>query len=100
MAYRDIEKRRETTKLRVRRYRALHKGVTSSVTPTVNPIDKLKAKYDIRQGSYKPTRYNPGAIPLYNASIHKPGDRVRMYQGNRLIELVIPELDADGNPIP
>ena len=37
--YRDLEKRRETTKERVRRYRALHKGVTdgAGVTSVVIP---------------------------------------------------------------
>lgn len=39
-------------------------------------------------------------IPLYNPSIHKSGDTVRMYQGNRLVVMTIPFKDADGSPIP
>ena len=40
------------------------------------------------------------AIPLYNPSIHKPGDRVLVKQGKRLIAAVVPELDVDGNAMP
>lgn len=42
------------------------------------------------------------SLPLYNPSIHKPGDRVLMkpLYGKRLVETVIPMLDADGNPMP
>lgn len=40
------------------------------------------------------------AIPVYNSAIHKAGDRVLVPRGKRLVETVIPELDADGQPIP
>ena len=39
-------------------------------------------------------------IPLYNPYVHRPGDLVLVQQGKRLVETVIPELDADGNPMP
>ncbi len=35
-------------------------------------------------------------VPLYNPQIHRAGDRVMIQKGKRLIETVIPELDADG----
>jgi len=38
--------------------------------------------------------------PLYNPSIHRVGDKVLVYQGKRLMETIIPTLDAGGNPIP
>ncbi len=39
-------------------------------------------------------------VPLYNPRIHKQGDVVRMRAGNgKLIEIVVPELDAEGNPV-
>ena len=38
-------------------------------------------------------------IPLYNPSIHKAGDTVRVLKGKREVTLTIPELDADGHPI-
>jgi len=38
--------------------------------------------------------------PLYNPSVHKPGDTVRIIKGNTEITLTIPNLDADGQPIP
>lgn len=37
---------------------------------------------------------------LYNPMRHRPGDRVLVQRGKRLIETVIPELDADGHPMP
>ncbi len=37
------------------------------------------------------------AIPIYNKSIHKPGDVVRVWQGKVLVQVTVPELDIDGN---
>lgn len=39
-------------------------------------------------------------VPLYNPSVHKPGDRVLIKPpySKKLIEMTIPNLDADGNP--
>ena len=73
MAYKDKALQRETTRNRVRRYRALPKGVTSSI------VD---------------------AIPLYNPAIHRAGARVRIQRGKREVTITIPGLDAEGNPIP
>jgi len=41
-------------------------------------------------------------IPIYNPAIHRPGDRVRIKSqySKRLIEIVIPEMDAGGCPMP
>jgi len=44
-------------------------------------------------------RQNDSQAKLYNPSIHKAGDRVLIRQGKKLVETVIPELDADGYPI-
>ncbi len=41
-----------------------------------------------------------GALPLYNPMLHKPGDRVMVYQGKRLVPTVVPSLDADGHLMP
>lgn len=38
--------------------------------------------------------------PIYNPHIHKTGDLVRMRANNgKMIEVTVPELDGDGNPI-
>ena len=37
--------------------------------------------------------------PLYNPSIHRAGDLVIVQKGKRYIEMVIPEIDADGNAV-
>jgi hypothetical protein len=38
--------------------------------------------------------------PLYNPACHRPGDRVLVRQGKGLVEMVVPALDAEGNPLP
>lgn len=38
-------------------------------------------------------------IPLYNPMKHGVGDRVLVQRGKHLVDIVIPELDADGQPI-
>jgi len=73
LPYKDKALQRETTRNRVRRYRALHKGVTSLVESDI--------------------------IPLYNPSIHRVGDTVKVQKGKRLVTVTIPQLDADHNPI-
>ena len=40
------------------------------------------------------------ATPPYNPVLHPPGTHVLIKQGKRLVEAVVPELDADGQPIP
>ena len=39
-------------------------------------------------------------IPIYNPRIHKLGDVVRKWVKGRYVEVTVPEIDADGNPIP
>ena len=39
------------------------------------------------------------SLPIYNPALHKPGAHVLIPKGKRLIEAVVPELDAEGNPI-
>ncbi len=39
-------------------------------------------------------------LPLYNPMVHKPGDKVMVYQEKRLVSVVVPEVDADGHSIP
>ncbi len=39
-------------------------------------------------------------IPVYNPAIHRAGDTVRVLVGNKAKVIKIPELDADGQPIP
>ncbi|KKN70404.1 hypothetical protein LCGC14_0430990 [marine sediment metagenome] len=38
-------------------------------------------------------------VPLYNPSLHRPGDTVRVLRGKREVIVTIPELDADGRVI-
>ena len=39
-------------------------------------------------------------LPLYNPAIHGAGDRVLVRPGKKLIEITIPEIDADGRSMP
>jgi hypothetical protein len=72
----------------MRRRRAAAKGLTvrpNSVRP-VMPVRPIVAPEPIEP-------------PIYNPSVHKPGNTVRMRQGNKFITVTVPELDADGNAI-
>ena len=39
-------------------------------------------------------------IPWYNPAIHRAGDRVKVQSGRGYVITTIPELDADGHPVP
>ena len=39
-------------------------------------------------------------IPVYNPAIHKAGDRVLVQRGKRMVETIIPVLDAGGQAVP
>lgn len=44
-------------------------------------------------------RQSSGNLPLYNHLVHKAGDKVLMDVGGVLREVVVPNLDVDGNEI-
>lgn len=127
--YRDKAKQREKTKERVRRYReqhrALPKDVTPNVTPSVIPVTPCNASVNnhtfvIPEELYSALGARAQAksqslsdylisclayiiskgIPLYNPAIHKAGDRVLVRKGKKLVEAIVPEIDADGQVIP
>ncbi len=91
--------------------------------PYINPLDKIAKKLEAQgikvEGNRivivskqspivksenvtqtEPTQPNLPICDEYNFKQFKPGDKVLMRRGKRLIEAVIPELDAEGNPIP
>ena len=74
---------------------AIRQGVT--VTPT------LEALRQIIKG-IKGKEQPEASIPLYNPQIHRPGDTVLVRpqygRSKKLMEITIPQLDADGNPMP
>ena len=36
-------------------------------------------------------------VSVYNPKIHKAGDRVMVQKGKKMVEVEVPEVDADGN---
>ena len=64
-------------------------------TPNVQPKD------DALQSTTSPVKEEANTIlPLYNRHKHKQGDKVRMAGPvGKIIEVTVPELDAEGNPI-
>ena len=98
MPYKEVssERAKETARLRKQKQRArdMSRPVTPSVTPKVEVLTRLRQLIQPVEVKKKPI------VPLYNASVHKAGDRVRVFDGHRLVEMVIPELDADGQPVP
>jgi len=109
MPYKDKALQRETTKNRVRRYRALHKGVTgSNKTDLEAKLEKVGLNTVGNRVSLAPQSMRSplkeesnSRLPLYNKAIHKTGDRVRMVgPTGKLIEMTVPELDKEGNVMP
>ncbi|KKL63820.1 hypothetical protein LCGC14_2171250 [marine sediment metagenome] len=73
----------------------------SSVIPKLS-IPGLKMEDNKIIGVQPKTNLNTPAplAPWYDRRIHKTGDLVRMQAGNgKTIEITVPELDADGNPV-
>ena len=83
-----------------RDYMRKRRGLTGS---NKGLTDKLKAVGLALDGN-KISRENkplaPATISLYNPAIHKVGDKVLVQQGNRFIETIVPDLDADGHLVP
>ncbi len=67
----------------------------------VQPNEPLVVSPSVQRDGKASSAVQPD-IPLYNPSIHRAGDRVliKPTYGKKLVEVVIPELDAGGNPIP
>ena len=68
----------------------------------IQPISGLQMEGNRIVGVSSRLERNDVSIPLYNPAIHRAGDRVLIKppHSKRLVETVIPELDAGGNPIP
>lgn len=65
-------------------------------------IDKLRQTMKSIEDRTKAPQRPSESLPLYNPAIHGPGDRVMVkpLYGKKLVETVIPELDAGGQPVP
>ena len=59
-----------------------------TVQPAVQPI--------IVSSSVQPN----DDIPWYNPTVHRSGDKVKVQSGRGYVVTTIPELDADGHPVP
>ncbi len=92
-----------------------HSACTTSVTSVVNPSEPNhsacttkpgKAElqnmiHSIEQGEPQtPTKVTLPICDASNFKSFKPGDKVLARQGRRLVETVIPALDADGQAMP
>ena len=96
MALKGLKKadwQREYMRDYMRKKRAgLNKASDRGLNPPTVGLNILSVRPKELGGTPKP--------PLYNPSVHRPGDRVMVYRGKRLTEVVIPELDGSGQPIP
>jgi hypothetical protein len=46
------------------------------------------------------TGISNATTPIYDPTVHKPGDKVLRRVGKKLVPCIVPRLDASGNPIP
>ena len=65
-----------------------------------NPVQPKQAKLAELRELISGVKVQPGpapeVIPCYNPRVHRPGDRV-LFKGH---EVIVPEVDAEGNIIP
>ena len=75
--------------------------VKTPLRPVLDPLVRPKAEIisQLRE-LIKPVEKKQEEIPLYNPAVHRAGDKVRVWQYGKLVVIVIPELDADGQPVP
>ena len=91
-----------------REYMRMRRGsnafVRPPVRPPVRPIDNLRQVIKSIENKDKAHQCPPGevSLPLYDPAIHRPGDKVMVkpVYGKKLMPVVLPELDAGGQPIP
>ena len=62
------------------------------------PLSKKRDKERKRLARLENKNVQP--VPLYNPSIHRAGDTVRILKFGKYHAITIPELNADGQPIP
>lgn len=60
----------------------IKRQILRSVNKPVNTIDARAT-------------HQANGLPLYNPQLHKAGERVLVKKGGRLIEAIVPEIDAD-----
>lgn len=70
----------------------------------VRPVSKLQA-VGLKMAGNKIMGVEKGAeplseLPMYNPIIHKAGEKVRVFDGNKMVEIVVPEFDTEGQSIP
>ena len=62
--------------------------------------EKAVASGQIVQESKPPEPIKPGSLEMYRSGYHKAGDHVLMWKNRKLVESIVPEMDADGQTIP
>ncbi len=78
----------------------------SNLAPTEAVQPKLAALrgliHSIESGGHKPVQptSNLDELPWYDSSKHKAGTKVKLRRYGKIIIMVVPELDADGHPVP
>ncbi|KKN74708.1 hypothetical protein LCGC14_0387500 [marine sediment metagenome] len=87
------EAKKDYQRAYMKEYMRNRRNVKTSLRPQFRPNQAELRKLLVVKPKEEP-------IPLYNPTIHKPGDRVMVKPnyGKKLVEIVIPELDDDGNP--
>ncbi len=80
----------------------IKKQILHSVNQSVNTTEKLEVAGIRLEGNRivkKTAKSLPESVPLYNPMVHRAGDKVLVQRGKKLVETIIPELDADGQPM-
>lgn len=91
---------KKRNKERMRQSRATYVQPNSPVVVQPNPLDAVQPKLEavglkldgnVVSLAGQPSVKRTTLPPIYDYNIHKPGDRVRVWQGNQLVEAVVPD---------
>ena len=123
MPYKDKAEAREASKERMKRYRDKLHPVTPplhpvtpllrpDVTPVLHPdpvrpytITKQSKLVELRTLINETSQHNlpipesKEVVPWYDPNIKRTGQLVKMWQYGKVVEVIEPELDAEGTPI-
>lgn len=113
-----LSKKKNRNRMRIARATCVQPDVVQPEPPIIpsvfDPTIPFKHKISDKQETLKHLRGLMSAksspvsedmsakIPLYNPAVHRPGDTVmiRNPHTRKMVETVIPKIDADGNAVP
>ncbi len=96
-----LSKAKNRQRMKESRATCVQPNLVEPVQPKLNALRELVKNIEAGGHALVQPNVQPNYTPWYNPRVHKQGDRVRMRDRTGQVQIVtVPELDADGNPMP